>query len=102
MMTDIAGILRDKDDPATLIPMIDIWDAAKLYGEGVISPSVYMIWNTLTPLDRSRELKPYRYFDFPIGASIYNDVSFGKEFVGHKDCTFHNTTTITSEVNNVF
>ena len=43
------------------------------YGEGVISPSVYMIWNTLTPLDRSRELKPYRYFDFPIGASIYND-----------------------------
>ncbi len=36
-MTDIAGILRDKDDPATLIPMIDIWDAAKLYGEGVIS-----------------------------------------------------------------
>ena len=36
-MTDIAGILRDKDDPATLIPMIDIADAAKLYGEGVIS-----------------------------------------------------------------
>ncbi len=36
-MTDIAGILRDKEDPATLIPMIDIWDAAKLYGEGVIS-----------------------------------------------------------------
>ena len=36
-MTDIAGILRDKDDPSTLIPMIDIWDAAKLYGEGVIS-----------------------------------------------------------------
>ena len=36
-MTDIAGILRDKDDTSTLIPMIDIWDAAKLYGEGVIS-----------------------------------------------------------------
>jgi acetylglutamate kinase len=36
-MTDIAGILRDKDDPATLIPMIDIEDAAKLYDEGVIS-----------------------------------------------------------------
>ena len=36
-MTDIAGILRDKEDPSTLIPMIDIWDAAKLYGEGVIS-----------------------------------------------------------------
>ncbi|MBR6745655.1 MAG: acetylglutamate kinase [Clostridia bacterium] len=36
-MTDIAGILRDKEDSSTLIPMIDIWDAAKLYGEGVIS-----------------------------------------------------------------
>ncbi len=36
-MTDIAGILRDKDDPASLISMIDIADAAKLYDEGVIS-----------------------------------------------------------------
>ena len=37
MMTDIAGILRDKDDPATLIPEITISDAAKLQEEGVIS-----------------------------------------------------------------
>ena len=36
-MTDIAGILRDKDDPSSLIPMIDIRDAAKLFDEGVIS-----------------------------------------------------------------
>ena len=36
-MTDIAGILRDKDDPASLISTIDIADAAKLYEEGVIS-----------------------------------------------------------------
>ena len=36
-MTDIAGILRDKDDPSSLISMIDIADAAKLYEEGVIS-----------------------------------------------------------------
>ena len=37
MMTDIAGILRDKDDPSTLIPEINLDEAAKLYDEGVIS-----------------------------------------------------------------
>ncbi len=37
MMTDIAGILRDKDDPATLIPDITIDEAKALYEEGVIS-----------------------------------------------------------------
>lgn len=37
MMTDIAGILRDKDDPATLIPDITVSQAKKLYAEGVIS-----------------------------------------------------------------
>ncbi len=37
MMTDIAGILRDKDDPSTLIPEITIDEARKLYDEGVIS-----------------------------------------------------------------
>ena len=37
MMTDIAGVLRDKDDPSTLIPEITIAEAAKLYEEGVIS-----------------------------------------------------------------
>lgn len=37
MMTDIAGILRDKDDPATLIPEITIPQAKELYDEGVIS-----------------------------------------------------------------
>ena len=37
MMTDIAGVLRDKDDPATLIPEITLSEAAKLYEEGVIS-----------------------------------------------------------------
>ena len=34
---DIAGILRDKDDPSTLIPEITIEEAGKLYDEGVIS-----------------------------------------------------------------
>ena len=37
MMTDIAGILRDKDDPSTLIPAITVSDARQLFQEGVIS-----------------------------------------------------------------
>lgn len=37
MMTDIAGILRDKDDPSTLIPKLTVSEAKALYGEGVIS-----------------------------------------------------------------
>ena len=36
-MTDIAGILRDKDDPSSLIQEIDIKDAGELFAEGVIS-----------------------------------------------------------------
>ena len=36
MMTDIAGILKDKDDPSTLIPEITIEEAKKLFDEGVI------------------------------------------------------------------
>ena len=37
MMTDIAGILEDKDDPSTLIPHITVEEARKLYENGVIS-----------------------------------------------------------------
>ena len=37
MMTDIAGILRDKDDPSTLIPCITVEEAKGLYASGVIS-----------------------------------------------------------------
>ena len=37
MMTDIAGILKDKDDPSTLIPCVTVSEAKKLYDEGVIS-----------------------------------------------------------------
>ncbi len=36
-MTDIEGILRDKDDPSTLISKICVEDAPKLVEEGVIS-----------------------------------------------------------------
>ena len=37
MMTDIAGILKDKDDPASLIPEINLSEAENLYKEGIIS-----------------------------------------------------------------
>jgi acetylglutamate kinase len=37
MMTDIAGILRDKDDPSTLITGLTVEEAKDLYKEGVIS-----------------------------------------------------------------
>jgi len=36
-MTDIAGILRDKDDPSTLIPKIYASDAQMYINEGIIS-----------------------------------------------------------------
>ena len=37
LMTDIAGILRDKDDPSTLIPHVTTTEAKALREEGVIS-----------------------------------------------------------------
>ena len=36
-MTDIAGVLKDKDDPTSLIPCIDIAEAEKLFEDGTIS-----------------------------------------------------------------
>lgn len=36
-MTDIDGILRDKDDPSSLIPCIDLKDAVDLFNDGTIS-----------------------------------------------------------------
>lgn len=37
MMTDIEGILRDKDNPDTLIPYITVEEAEKLYEDKIIS-----------------------------------------------------------------
>lgn len=37
MMTDIAGVLMDKDDPSTLIPELTVTQAQKLKEEGVIA-----------------------------------------------------------------
>ena len=36
-MTDVVGLLRDKDDPSTLIPKVYVSDAPKLMRDGVIS-----------------------------------------------------------------
>lgn len=36
-LTDISGILHDKDDPSTLIPVITLSDAERLVEEGVIN-----------------------------------------------------------------
>ncbi len=36
-MTDIAGILKDKDNPDSLIPLIDLEDAKRLFEDGTIS-----------------------------------------------------------------
>jgi acetylglutamate kinase len=37
MLTDIAGILMDKDDPSTLIPHVTVNEAKKLHETGVVS-----------------------------------------------------------------
>ncbi len=37
LMTDIAGLLRDKDDPSTLIPAVTVSEARALFDEGIIS-----------------------------------------------------------------
>ena len=37
MMTDIAGVLMDKDDPSTLIPHLTVAEAKGLYASGVIA-----------------------------------------------------------------
>ncbi|MBQ1213235.1 MAG: acetylglutamate kinase, partial [Clostridia bacterium] len=37
MMTDIAGILRDKDDPSSLIPELTVSEAQELREQGIIS-----------------------------------------------------------------
>ncbi|MBR6736864.1 MAG: acetylglutamate kinase [Clostridia bacterium] len=37
MMTDIAGILKDKDDPSTLIPHVTVKEAEELKKQGIVS-----------------------------------------------------------------
>lgn len=37
MMTDVAGILRDRNDPSTLIPEISVQETAALFEKGIIA-----------------------------------------------------------------
>ena len=37
MMTDIDGILRDRNDPSTLIPQVTVSQAKELYDKGIVS-----------------------------------------------------------------
>ena len=37
MMTDIAGVLRDKNDPSSLIPQLSVEEASALFREGTIA-----------------------------------------------------------------
>ncbi|MBR6578071.1 MAG: heparinase II/III family protein, partial [Clostridia bacterium] len=58
-----------------LIPLAwsyDYYDEGSC-GEGMISPAVYLIWNKLTPLSEDGKLPFGRYFDWPVGATVYND-----------------------------
>lgn len=43
------------------------------YGEGLMSPSVYLIWDGLTPMADTPPLPVARYFGFPVGCTVYND-----------------------------
>ena len=37
LLTDVRGLLRDKDDESTLIPVVNVSDVPKLKKEGIIS-----------------------------------------------------------------
>ena len=40
LMTDVRGLLRDKDDESTLIPLVNVSDVSRLKKEGVISGGI--------------------------------------------------------------
>ena len=46
-MTDIAGILRDKDDPSSIIPCIDIAEARELF-EGLSDAEIHRLYKKVT------------------------------------------------------
>ena len=43
------------------------------FGEGLMSPSVLLIWDGLAPLTDAQPLPVARYFGFPVGCTVYND-----------------------------
>lgn len=43
------------------------------YGEGLFSPTVYLVWNALTPMKEEKPMLPYKYFGSPNGITVWND-----------------------------
>ncbi len=61
--------------PNYLIPChygIDYYDEGA-YGEGVISPSVFLIFDGYSRMWEPEKLLPARFFGWPVGATVYND-----------------------------
>ena len=82
-MTDIAGLLRDKDDESTLIPVVNVSDVSRLKKEGIISggmiPKVEACLNALDAgcsraliLDGRAQSSLRRYLldDAPLGTVV--------------------------------
>ena len=66
---------RRQMHPSYLLPSrygVDYYEEGS-YGEGLMSPSVCLIWSGLTPLTAAPPLPPARYFGSPVGCTIYND-----------------------------
>ncbi|MBQ6164649.1 MAG: heparinase II/III family protein [Clostridia bacterium] len=61
--------------PSYLLPSrhgVDYYEEGS-YGEGLMSPCVYLIWDGLTPPEDTPPLPAARYFGFPVGCTVYND-----------------------------
>lgn len=88
MMTDIAGILTDKNDPSTLIPEVTVREAEKLYGQGIISGGMIPKVNCCIEAIR-RGVKDVTIMDGRIPHSILmellTDEGAGTMFVGDRN-----------------
>ena len=61
--------------PSYLLPSsygVDYYQQGS-YGEGLMSPAVYLIWEGLTPVRDVPPLPKARYFGSPVGCTVYND-----------------------------
>ena len=43
------------------------------YGEGLMSASVYLIWDGIAQYKEAESIPPARYFGSPVGCTVYND-----------------------------
>ena len=89
MMTDIAGILRDRDNADTLIPLITVDEAVELFRQGVISGG--MIPKVDCCIDAiNRGVKKVIIMDGRVPHSILmeilTDEGAGTMFVGENNC----------------